>query len=163
LLRGFGAARWVIPSVAAGYALREVGEFFRNSLLVGGDARALAWFEPLIAVIDFALGGYAVKRWGLRGALAVGPVVFLLYALGLHAAARRVLPVPYAYRTMAVIAAAAVALGVLGAQVHTGSLALDGLAHLALALLLPGALLAAIARSPEGRAALGALRRGGAR
>jgi O-antigen/teichoic acid export membrane protein len=161
--RGFGAARWVIPSVAAGYALREVGEFFRNSLLVGGDARALAWFEPLIAVIDFALGWYAVKRWGLTGALAVGPVVFLLYALGLHAAARRVLPVAYPYRTMGVIAASAVILGVAGAQVRTGDLLRDGLAHLALALVLPGALLVAVARSPEGRAALGALRRGGAR
>lgn len=161
--RGFEAARWVIPSVAAGYALREVGEFFRNSLLVGGDARALAWFEPLVAAVDFALGWYAVKRWGLNGALIVGPVVFLLYALGLHAAARRVLPVPYPYRVMGAITAAAVILGVMGTHLRTGSLALDGIAHLAMALVLPVALLVAAARSPEGRAALGALRRSGVR
>jgi O-antigen/teichoic acid export membrane protein len=161
--RGFEAARWVIPSVAAGYALREVGEFFRNNLLVGGDARALAWFEPLVAALDFALGWYAVKRWGLNGALAVGPLVFLIYALGLFVAARRVLPVPYHYRAAGAIAAAAVILGVLGARVRTGSLALDGLAHLGLAMVLPGALLVGLARSPEGRAMLGALRRSGAR
>jgi hypothetical protein len=64
---------------------------------------------------------------------------------------------------MGVIAASAVILGVAGAQVRTGDLLRDGLAHLALALVLPGALLVAVARSPEGRAALGALRRGGAR
>jgi hypothetical protein len=56
-----------------------------------------------------------------------------------------------------------VVLGVVGARVRTGSRALDGLAHLALALALPFALLVAVARSPEGRAALRALRRGGAR
>lgn len=161
--RGFEAARWVIPSVAAGYALREMGEFFRNGLLVGGDARAVAWFEPLVAALDFALGWYAVKRWGLRGALAVGPLVFLVYALGLHAAARRVLPVPYAYRAMGAIAAAAVLLGVAGTAARTGSRALDGVVHLGLALVLPGALLVGAARTPEGRAALGALRRHAAR
>ncbi|MFO0630802.1 MAG: lipopolysaccharide biosynthesis protein [Polyangiales bacterium] len=159
----FAAARWVIPAVAVAYALREMGEFFRNALLVGGDARALAWFEPAVAVLDFALGWYAVKRWGLAGAMAVGPVVFLLYAAGLHAAARRVLPVPYSYRAMAGITAVAVTLGALGAAVRTGSWVVDGLAHLALALVLPGALLVGVARTPEGRALLGALRRSAAR
>ena len=43
--------------------------------------------------------------------LAVGPLVFLIYALGLFVAARRVLPVPYHYRAAGAIAAAAVILG----------------------------------------------------
>lgn len=157
--RGYEAARWVIPSAAVGYALREVGEYFRNGLLVGGDARAVAWFEPVIAVVDAAVGWYVVRRWGLAGALFVSPAVFLLYALGLHAAVRRVLPVRYEYRAFALITAAALALGWLGAQVRTGSLLRDGAAHLALALVLPATLAWRFAATEEGRAFGLALRR----
>lgn len=155
----FSAARWVIPSVAVGYALREMGEFFRNGLLVGGDARALAWFEPLVAVLDIAAGWVVVQRWGFRGALVVSPVVFLVYAVGLHAASRRVLPVRYDYAAFGAITAAAALLGVAGTAVRTGSLPLDLALHLALALSLPATLAALAARTDDGRAAMGALRR----
>lgn len=157
--RAFTAARWVIPSVAIGYALREVGEYFRNGLLVGGDARALAWFEPVVALLDAMVGWFVVRRWGFTGALLVSPVIFLLYALGLHAAVRKVLPVQYDYRAFAAITAAAVAIGVLGGQIHTRSLWIDAVLHLALALALPLALALKITRSSEGRAMILALRR----
>lgn len=155
----FAAARWVIPSVAVGYALKEIAEYFRNGLLVGGDPRALAWFEPAVALVDAVVGWFVVARWGFAGALALGPAVFALYALGLHAAARRALPARYEYRAMAAIAAAALVLGVAGSLARTGSRLGDAAAHLALALALPLGLLLAFARSAEGRAVLGALRR----
>lgn len=155
----FSAARWVVPSVAVGYALREVGEFFRNALLVGGDARALAWFEPLVAAIDALAGWFIVRRWGFVGALVVSPAVFALYAIGLWLASRRVLAVRYDLRAFAAITLGALALGALGAKVRTGSIALDFAAHFALALCLPAALSWRFARTREGRAALDGLRR----
>jgi O-antigen/teichoic acid export membrane protein len=157
--RAFGAARWVVPSVAVGCALKEIGEYFRNGLLVGGDPRALAWFEPAVAVLDAVLGWLIVRRWGFWGALAVGPLVFALYALGLHAAARRVLPVRYEYRRLAALCAVALGIGALGAAAHTGARWSDAALRLGLALTMPAGLLVAGARSDEGRALIDALRR----
>lgn len=154
----FAPAAWVIRSVAAGYALKEVAEYFRNGLLVGGNARALAWFEPAVAVLDAVAGWFVVARWGFAGALALGPAVFAVYALGLHAAARRALPVRYEYGAMIGITAAAVLLGLLGTSVRTGSRWIDAAAHLAIGLSLPLALLGLAARTEDGRAALRALR-----
>lgn len=150
----FEAARRVIPSVAAGYALKETGEYFRNGLLVAGNARALAWFEPAVALVDALLGWYLVRRWGFVGALAVGPLVFLGYALGLHAAARRVLPIRYEYRPIGAIVGAAVALGFVGSRVHTGMPIADGVLRFVLALVLPAACLVAAVRAAGGTAAL---------
>src|SRR5579884_2732863 len=82
----YARAAVVAPAVAFAFALRELGDYFRNGLLGGGDTRAIAWIEPVLAVVDVGLGVALVARYGLVGAVVVSPVVFALYALAMHAA-----------------------------------------------------------------------------
>jgi O-antigen/teichoic acid export membrane protein len=110
----FAGAAMVIPAVASAFALREVAEFFRNGLVLGNNPRPVAWIEPALALADLALGVALVSRFGLAGAVAATPAVFALYALALHAAVRRVLPVRYEYARIAALVALALALGVVG-------------------------------------------------
>lgn len=155
----FARAALVIPAVAFAFALREVAEFFRNGLVLGGNTRPVAWIEPILALVDLALGVALVSRFGLTGAIAATPLVFGLYALALHQAVRRVLPVAYEYRRLAALAALAVGLSIVGYRGLDAprwvNLALRAgiiVAYPALAALL-------VFRAPDERAAMDALRR----
>jgi O-antigen/teichoic acid export membrane protein len=152
----FHRAVIVIPAVATAYALREVAEYFRNGLLVGRDARAVAYVEPALALVDLALGVALVSRLGLLGAVIAAPVVFGLYALAMHQAARRVLPIRYEYGRMAACVGMALVFGWAGFSLHTGRLALDLGLKLSLLALYPVALFALVLRDDEERALLAA-------
>ncbi len=153
----FHRAASVIPAAAVGGALREVAEYFRNGLLVGRNARAVAVIEPGLAALDLALGVLLVSRLGLAGAVVATPLVFAAYAAAMHRAVRAVLPVRYEYRRMAACSLLAACLGAAGFAVRTGSLAVDALAKLALVAAYPALALALVLRDPEERAALAAL------
>lgn len=99
---GYARAAWVVPAAATAYACREVAEFFRNGLILGRRPVAVAWIEPSMAALDVCLGAWWIRRGGLHGAVAAFVVVFAVYALLLHGAARRALPtVRYPYARMA--------------------------------------------------------------
>jgi O-antigen/teichoic acid export membrane protein len=155
----FRGAVVVIPAVAWAYALREVAEYFRNGLLVGRNARAIAWVEPGLAIVDLALGVALVSRYGLTGAVIATPLVFAVYAFAMHRAARAVLPVRYEYGRMAACALIALALGAAGFSLHTGRTLADVVAKAGLIALVPVAMVALVLRDPEERALLAALRK----
>lgn len=155
----FAPAAMVIPAVASAFALREVAEFFRNGLVLGGNPRPLSWIEPALALLDLGLGVALVSRFGLRGALVATPVVFALYALALHGAVRRVLPVAYEYRRAAALALLALALGALGYHGVAASRAVNLVLRAGLIVAYPALAAAWVFREPDERAALGALRR----
>lgn len=155
----FAPAALVIPAVATAFALREVAEFFRNGLVLGGDPRPVAWIEPALAVLDLGLGVALVSRFGLRGAIVVTPVVFALYALALHRAARRVLPVAYEYRRIAALAGLALGLGVLGFRGLDAPRLVNLALRAAIILAYPALAALLVFRAPDERAAMDALRR----
>ena len=148
----FRRAMWVIPAVAAAYALREIAEYFRNGLLVGRDARAVAYIEPALALVDLGVGVALVSRFGLTGAVIAAPLVFGVYALAMHHAVRRVLPLRYEYRRMAAAAGLAALVGAAGFALRTPSPWLDVALKFALVGLYPLALLAWVLRDEEERA-----------
>ncbi len=148
----FHRAIGVIPAVATAYALRELAEYFRNGLLVGRDARAVAYIEPALALVDLALGVALVSRFGLTGAVVAAPLVFGVYALAMHRAARAVLPLRYEYGRMAACAGVAAVLGVVGFTLRTGHGALDVALKLALIGSYPAVLVAFVLRDDEERA-----------
>ncbi len=154
----FAAAAMVVPAVAWGYALRELAEYFRNGLLVARKTRPLALVEPLLAVLDVALGWALVSRFGLAGAAATSILVFGAYAFVAHAVARRALPVDYEYRRMAACAGIAAALGAVGWAAHTGSAAGDVALKLAVVMAVPAAVLGLVLRDEGDREVLRALR-----
>lgn len=153
----FIPAAIVIPGVASAFALREVAEFFRNGLVLGRNPRPVAWIEPALAALDLAVGIYLVSRFGLRGAVVATPLVFAVYALALHAAARRVLPVTYEYRRIATLVALGVALGVAGFHGLPAARGVNVAFRLALVLAYPALAVALVFRAPDERAALGAV------
>ncbi len=155
----YARAALVIPAVAFGFALRELADYFRNGLFVGGDTRAVAWIEPALAVFDLALGIVLVRHWGLVGAIATSPLVFGLYALAMHHASRRVLPVSYEYAPMAALAGLALGLSGVCLWLHPRSLALAVGIKLAVVSLYPIVAVALVFRAPGDRLALRALRR----
>jgi O-antigen/teichoic acid export membrane protein len=159
----FAAAALVTPAVAWGYVLRELAEYFRNGLLVARRPRAIAVVEPGLAAVDVALGWALVARAGLAGAAATSVLVFGLYALAMHAAARRALPVGYAYGPMLACAGLGLGLGLAGWWVRTGVTALDVGVKLALVATVPLAQLRWVLREPDDRAVLAALRARGLR
>lgn len=150
----FAAAVPVVPAVAAAFALREVAEFFRNGLVLGRDPRPIAWIEPALALLDFGLGVLLVGRLGLRGAIVATPLVFAVYALALHAAARRVLPVSYEYRRIAVLVALALALGLVGYLGVPAPRAVNLALRAALVAAYPALAVALVFRAPDEREAL---------
>jgi len=155
----FASAALVIPAVATAFALREVAEFFRNGLVLGGNPRPVAWIEPTLAIVDLGLGIALVSRFGLLGAIVATPIVFALYALALHAAVRRVLPVSYEYRRVAILAGLALALGVLGYRGLDASRAVNLALRAAIIGAYPALAVLLVFRAPDERAALDALRR----
>lgn len=151
-----------VPGVVLSYALREVAELFRASLILGRDPRPVAWIEPSLALFDLALSWQFVTRWGLMGAALAAPISFALYALSLGWASQSVLKVRYALRDFARIAVTAVcftalALGWRPAGLGwaiAGKLVLVGLGC-------PLAMLGWVFTRDEVRGAWGALRRRG--
>ncbi len=157
--RTFAPAALVIPAVASAFALREVAEFFRNGLVLGRNPRPIAWIEPALALLDLGIGIALVSRSGLHGAIVATPLVFGLYALALHAAVRRVLPVAYEYKRLAALAALAVALGAVGFHGVGDSRAVNVALRLAIIAAYPALCVALVFRADDERAALHALRR----
>lgn len=155
----FGPAALVIPAVASAFALREVAEFFRNGLVLGRNPRPVAWIEPALAALDLAVGVLLVSRFGLRGAVVATPLVFAAYALALHAAVRRVLPVRYEYGRLAALAGIAVALGLAGFHGLPAPRPVNIAFRLALIVAYPALAVALVFRAPDERAAIDALRR----
>ncbi len=155
----FAGAALVIPSVASAFALREVAEFFRNGLVLGGNPRPVAWIEPALALLDLALGVALVSRFGLTGAIVATPLVFALYALALHRAVRRVLPVSYEYRRVATLAGLALLLGVLGYHGLDVSRALNVVLRATIIAAYPALAAVFVFRAPDERAAMRALRK----
>jgi O-antigen/teichoic acid export membrane protein len=147
----FARAVAVVPAVAWSCALREVAEYFRSGLLLARNVRHLAWLEPLLALVDFALGLALIARFGLVGAIIASPVVYALYAFMMHAAVRRVLPVRYDYARMFLCATLAALASIAG---HAAPLVLKPVVVAAY----PIALVWLVLRSPEEREALRALR-----
>ncbi len=153
----FAPAAMVAPAVAWGYALRELAEYFRNGLLVARRTRAIALLEPGLAALDVALGWALVRRFGLAGAAATSVLVFGTYALMMHGAARRALPVRYELGRMAACAGLALVLGAAGWGLRTGSAGLDVALKAALVAAVPVAQLALVLREEGDRAVLRAL------
>lgn len=155
----FASAALVIPAVASAFAMREMAEFFRNGLVLGGDPRPVAWIEPALALLNLALGVALVSRYGLRGAIVATPIVFALYAVALHRAVRRVLPVSYEYRRVAVLLGLALSLGVLGYRGLDAPRAVNLALRAAIIGAYPALAALLVFRAPDERAAMDALRR----
>ncbi len=154
----FAPAAAVIPAVAWAFVFREVGEFFRGGLVVGGDTRAVAWIEPAVAALDLALGIVIVPRFGLPGAAALTPLVFAIYAAALHRAARKVLGVAFESRRLALLLALGVLLSAASFVVPWTSTAARLGARALLAVAFPLLALTLVFREPAERAAVRALR-----
>lgn len=155
--RSFASAALVIPAVASAFALREVAEFFRNGLVLGGNPRPVAWIEPALALVDLGLGVALVSRFGLLGAIVATPLVFALYALALHGAVRRVLPVSYEYRRVAALACLALLLGVLGYRGLDASRAVNVSLRATIILAYPALAALLVFRAADERAAMASL------
>ena len=117
----------------------------------------LAWIEPALACADLALGAALVSRFGLDGAIATTPIVFALYAVALHGAARRVLPVTYEYRRLAMVAGLAVALGVIGFRGVTGGHGVNLALRFAVVAAFPALVALSVFRADDEREAMRAL------
>ncbi len=157
--QSYAAAAWVIPGVAFAYALKEMAEFFRGALVLGRNVRPVAYIEPAVALFDLGLGIALVSRFGLWGAVIAAPLTFAVYALALHSAARKVLPVRYEWSRVSALAAFALAVALPGMLLRTGNLAVDLAWKLSLASLFPVAAAALVFRAADERDFLSALRR----
>ncbi len=91
----FRTAAIIIPGVAFGYVLREIGDFFREILFINHKTGSVTKIAILSAVLNLILNYFLIQKWGMMGAMYSTMATWLLYALFLLILSQREFSIPY--------------------------------------------------------------------
>jgi O-antigen/teichoic acid export membrane protein len=120
---------FMLPVLVFGYFLREVGDFFNSTLLVGKSSGLVGRIAVLGALLNLALNAVLIPAHGIWGAAVATFLTWAAYCAvsWLHAARRHSLPITIGAltRILAFSGAALLARAALDSADRSGNLALD--------------------------------------
>ena len=152
--REFAGAAAVVPIIAAGYALRETAECWKNAFLIQKKTSVIGWMQPVIAGANVALTWVLVQHSGAMGAAWATFLTFALMLALTVTLAERILPTPV--KTLRILGAVFIAFGlfVVSRVVPSWSLAATSAVKLLLVALFPVLLVGARILAPAERIAV---------
>jgi O-antigen/teichoic acid export membrane protein len=153
--REFAGAAIVVPIIAAGYAMREAAECWKNAFMIQKRTAVIGWMQPVIAGANVAITWVLVQKAGALGAAWATLLTFLLMLALTTVLAERVMPTPARFLRM--LGAVAIAVGIYAVSrfVPNWPLAIATLVKLALVAVFPFALVVAKVLPPADRAVIG--------
>jgi len=101
----YGGAAGLVPLVVLAYLLHGVGTYFELGHRLKDRTKILGVILVATCVVCVGLYAILIPRWGMLGAVLATDIAFLMRAVWVYIAGRRILPLQFEFRRALLVAA----------------------------------------------------------